>query len=242
MKKIILLLMISGLCYGQLSPEVNKLYQELSKSKQVESKNIDFDGHESIFYNIHTEISTIAKEQELEYIAFNGGTVAKSYISNILFSRKSKSIEKIFKKYLESNDSLVVKSGCIRHNSFLADEIYKNVAAEKYNINNVNNYTKWKDSLIHSKKDLNNIDLMFMESAEVKTLWKHEEIDSLRCKLDEIVLDNKESPQSIVELICSYYLYEKIKIPYYEKIIYFEKKYNSEYIKDYMIFCRNKLN
>ncbi len=243
MKKLFLLFLVSGLFYGQLSPQVDKLYRKLSESQQYESRNIGVDGHESIPYKIHTEIGKIATEQELMYMALNGSPIVKNYISNILFSRKSKSIQEIFKAYLKTNDSIVVRSGCTGYHSFLADEIYRNVATEKYAINKAEEYKKWKDSLIHSKKEPDNVDFDFiMESLKVETQWKQMEIDSLHYQLDQIVLDNKESPRNSIELICSYYLYEKVRVPYYEKIAYFEKKYNSEDIKNYMSFCRNTIN
>ncbi|MFZ4928241.1 hypothetical protein [Chryseobacterium sp. Mn2064] len=238
MKKTILLFLISASCFGQLSPKVNELYQELSKSNQYESKNIGIDGHESEPYKIHTEIGKIATDQELEFIALHGNVVAKTYISNILISRKSKVLEEIFKRYLETNDSIKIRSGCVGYQSFLADEMYKGIVFEREKIKRARYYKKLKNKFLHSKKRLNSFDLDIIESLKIETQWKPKEIDSLQYKLDQIVLDNKESSENIVNLMCSYYLDTKIKIPYYKKMIYFEEKYNSEYIKDYLKFCR----
>ncbi len=52
-------------------------------------------------------------------------------------------------------------------------------------------------------------------------------------------MDDLNSSEKMVEFICGYYLYQRKKVPYYEKIAYFEKKYNSEYIKKYLDFCRH---
>lgn len=238
MRKNILLLLISTLYYSQLSPKVNHLYQELSKSKRVESKNIGDGGRESEVYKTHIKIGKIATNKELEYIAFNGNTITKKYISNILFYRKSKLVVDIFKEYLKSNDSVKMLSGCVGYDSFLPNEIYKDVVSEKGRINDSEWYKKWKDSLVHNKKELDSFDLNLIEMMKVETPWEMKEINSLIHSFDQIALDYKESPQNIIDLICSYHLFENVKVPYYEKIIFFETKYNSKYIKEYMEFCR----
>jgi hypothetical protein len=238
MKKIILLLLVSTLYYGQLSPKVDKLYQKLSKSERYESKNISVDGHESEIYKIHTEIGKIATDKELKYIALNGNIITKNYIANILLSKKSKLLKKIFREYLKTNDSIQMQSGCVGYYSFLPNEIYNKVAYEKGNINDAEWYKKWKDSLIHSKTELDSNDLNMIEVFKSETQWKMKEVNSLIYKFDQIALNYKKSPQNIIDLICAYHLYENVKVPYFEKIAYFEKRYNSDYIKKYLNFCR----
>lgn len=238
MKKILFLLLFSVLSKAQLSPKINQLYNELSKSTSWETKNISIDGHESEVYKIHEEIGKIAKNRELKYIALNGNSITKNYASRILFFRKSKSMVRIFKQYLKTNDSIKILAGCVRYTSFLPDEIYRNVYYEKNNIAEAQSYKKWKDSLIASKKMLDDTDLHLIEISKSETKWKKKEINSLIYKLDKVALGYKDTPQNIIELICGYHLLENVKVPYYGKIAYFEKKYSSEYIRKYMKFCR----
>lgn len=64
--------MIPVLSFGQLSPEINTLYNELSKSERVESAAIGYAGSEREVYQLFTEIDKKASDKEVEYIAFNG--------------------------------------------------------------------------------------------------------------------------------------------------------------------------
>lgn len=68
--------------------------------------------------------------------------------------------------------------------------------------------------------------------------WKTDEIDSLNWRLDKIILSNPESPKVMVEVLAGYHLLEGVKVPYFEKLAFFEKKYKSEYINKYLKFCR----
>ncbi|MCS3869711.1 hypothetical protein J3D55_002627 [Chryseobacterium ginsenosidimutans] len=214
------------------------MYKQIAKSKIAEGKNISVDGHESELYKIHEKMDKIATDQEIEYIAFHGNPVNKYYATNILFKKKSKSLEKLFKNYLKNKDSVEVLRGCLRGISHMDYEIYTRVTFEKQIINQADWEKKWKDSMIINKKEntpeyLNGVDILNTE-----TKWTNKEIDSLVCKLDEIILDNQESSKKLIDLICAYHLYENVKVPYYEKIAYFEKRYNSQYIKKYLNFCR----
>lgn len=96
MKKIVLFIFSPFFSYAQLSPEINNLYQQLSKSESYESKYIGFAADESNIYNIAQKIGTLASDNELEFIAFNGNAVAQSYVAKILFQRKSNRVLKIF--------------------------------------------------------------------------------------------------------------------------------------------------
>ncbi|MBB4805353.1 hypothetical protein HNP38_000625 [Chryseobacterium defluvii] len=225
--------------FGQLSPKVDKLYQQLSKSERAEGKNISMDGHESELYKLHLELGKIATDKEAEYIAFNGKPVAKYYAANILFDRKSESLEKLFKYYLRNRDSVRVLEGCISGVSGLGDEIYLNVISEKQIIDQAEWEKKWKDSMIANKKQNTPEYLNLVDMLDTETNWTHKEIDSLVYKFDQTILDNQESSQSIVELIAGFNEYEKIKLPYYQKLIYFEKKYNSKVIRKYIEYCSN---
>lgn len=238
MKVFPFLILIPILHFGQLSPKVNEYYQQISKSKRAESSHIGDSGSESKLYKIHLELEKIVTNKEIEYIAFNGNAVAKYYALNILFNRKSKSLEKLFTYYLKTKDSVSVLRGCVGGTFGLDTELYSNVVSEKQVINEMDWEKKWKDSMIINKKQNTPEYLRIVDMLDTKTIWTKKEIDSLRYKLDQIVLDDLGSSEKMVEFICGYYLYERKKVPYYEKITYFEKKYSSEYIKKYLDFCR----
>ncbi|HBV14261.1 hypothetical protein [Chryseobacterium carnipullorum] len=228
-----LLFFIPAFCFGQLSPEINKLYDELSKSKRVESAAIGYGGSESEVYKLFVEIDKKASDKEVEYIAFNGNPVAKTYGSYSVFNRKLKILDQLFDSYLKNNEPISIIQGCVGSNSHLADELYKMVFWEKDNIKATEVYRKHKAS-IKTEHELSN----FIQLFGVKeSKWTMKEIDSVLIKFDRIVLDNPSSPQNLVELITESYFFIKRKHPeYHDKLAYFEKKYNSEEIKKYLNF------
>ncbi|SHL79532.1 hypothetical protein SAMN05444360_104212 [Chryseobacterium carnipullorum] len=228
-----LLFFIPAFCFGQLSPEINKLYDELSKSKRVESAAIGYGGSESEVYKLFVEIDKKASDKEVEYIAFNGNPVAKTYGSYSVFNRKLKILDQLFDSYLKNNEPISIIQGCVGSNSHLADELYKMVFWEKDNIKATEVYRKHKAS-IKTEHELSNFIQLF-DAKESK--WTMKEIDSVLIKFDRIVLDNPSSPQNLVELITESYFFIKRKHPeYHDKLAYFEKKYNSEEIKKYLKF------
>ncbi len=183
-KVLTFLILIPVLHFSQLSPEVNEYYQQISKSKRAEGSHIGYSGSESELYKIHLQLDKIATDEEAEYIAFNGNPVAKYYASNILFNRKSKSLEKLFKYYLKSKDSVSVLRGCVGHVSGLDSEIYLNIISEKQSINTMEWEKKWKDSMIINKKQNTPEYLSIVEMLNTKTIWSKKEIDSLAYKFD----------------------------------------------------------
>ncbi|MCA6066221.1 hypothetical protein JI747_003460 [Chryseobacterium sp. RG1] len=237
-KVLIFLVLFPILHFGQLSTKVNEYFQQISQSKRAESSHIGVSGSESEVYKLHLELDKIATDKEIEYIAYNGNPVAKYYASNILFNRKSKSLEKLFKYYLKTKDSVSVLKGCVGGVSSLDTKIYLNVISEKQLIDKMEWEKKWKDSMIINKKNNTPEYLSVVEMFNAKTIWSKKEIDFLTQKLDQIVLNDLNSSEKMVEFICGHYLYTRKKVPYYEKIAYFEKKYHSEYIKKYLKFCR----
>lgn len=239
MKLLTFLIFIPILHFSQLSPKVNEYYKLISKSNRAESSHIGFSGSESELYKLHLELDKLASDKEIEYIAFNGSPAAKYYAANILFNRKSKSLESLFKYYLKTKDSVNILKGCVGGVSRLDYEIYLNLISEQQVINQMNWEKKWKDSMIINNKKNTPEYLSTIEMLNTKTIWTEKEIESLTYKFDEIVLDNLDSSEKMIELICGHYLYQRKKIPYYEKIVYFEKKYSSEYIKKYLDFCKN---
>ncbi|WP_139176769.1 hypothetical protein [Chryseobacterium wanjuense] len=236
MKILIILICLPCFIFGQLSPKVKTFYDQLSMSKRAEGKNIGFAGSESDLYKIHEEMAKIATDEEVEYIAFNGNPVTKYYATNILFERKSKSLEKLFQYYLKSKDSVSVLRGCVGETDHLSSKIYTRLNFEKQIIKQTEFEKKWRDSMIINKQPMPDD---YFDLFNTKTSWTIKEIDSLINTLDQIVLNDHKSPKYLVEIICGYHLSESLKVPYFEKIAYFEEKYNSEYIRKYMKFCRS---
>ncbi|WP_099767062.1 hypothetical protein [Chryseobacterium sp. 52] len=238
MKITCILFLIPASGFGQLSPEINKLYGELLKSKRVESAAIGYGGSESEVYKLFTEFNKKASDKEVEYIAFNGSPVAKAYSSYAVFNRKLKTLDQLFDSYLKNNEPISIIQGCVGSNSHLADELYKMVFWEKDNIKATEVYRKEKDSIKSLKNSEQNL-LDFIETFDTEeSKWTVKEIDSVLIKFDCMVLNNPSSPKSLVELITGCYYYIEKKHPeYHNKLAYFEKKYNSEEIKKYLEFC-----
>jgi len=231
MKIFSFLIFIPIFYFGQLSPKVNKLYQKLSESDMVESQQVgDFFG-ESPVYRCFLDISDIATDKELEYMAYNGNPVVKTYVSKGIFRRKLKSLNNLFNYYLKHNDSVSILEGCIENHSFLADELYKYAFREKMNIDNMKWREKHRDSITKAGGKL------IEEIYENKTLWKEEEIDSLLVEFENTILNDQSSSKRLVEIVAEYNFYTDKKIPYFQKLIYFDEKYNSEMIKQYIEFC-----
>lgn len=97
---------------------------------------------------------------------------------------------------------------------------------------------KYKDSI----KGLNNPDQELLNCIALfdteNSKWTEKEIDFLLIQFDNLILDDPSSSQSLVEFIAESNYYTEKKHPeYYNKMAYFEKKYNSEMIRKYMEFC-----
>ena len=238
MKLITFLILFPSLYFAQLSPQVKDLYQQISKGERAESSHTGMEGTESELYKLHKKLDEIANDKEVEYIAFNGNPVAKYYAANILFNRKSKSIEKIFEYYLKSKDSVQTLKGCVGGVSRLDYELYINVISEKQTIDAMQWEKKWKDSMITSGKQNSPEYLGLVDMLNTKTIWTKKDVDSLAYRLEQTTLNNHDAYKKLIELICFRHLHENKKVPYYEKIAYFDKKYSSEYIKKYLRFCR----
>jgi len=238
MKTFFCLLFLPIMFFGQLSPTVNKLYNLLSQSERYESKNISIDGHESEVYKINEKIKKIASDSEVEFIAFNGTPSTKLYAMSILFDRKSKSLEKLFRYYIKSKDSVQVMMGCVVQTNAIAHLLYQRVIAEKQIIHEADWERKWKDSMIANHQQNTSKYINLKDIMNTTSEWKTDEIDSLNWHLDKIILSNPESPKVMVEVLAGYHLLEGVKVPYFEKLAFFEKKYKSEYIDKYLKFCR----
>ena len=219
--------------FGQLSAKVDKLYKKLSENAQVESIYEGYFLQENPIYRCYMDLKNIATDKELEYMAHQGNPVAKTYAGKIIFLRKSKSLQELFTFFLKNNEQVAILEGCIGSDSFLADELYKLAFREKIEIDR----TKWKhqrnDSIIKAGGKTDKI--VFPENN--KTLWTETEIDSLLVGFEQAVLNNLSSSKTLVELLAENNFYSEIKRPYYQKLIYFEERYHSEMIEQYIDFC-----
>ncbi|MFL9832459.1 hypothetical protein [Chryseobacterium terrae] len=234
MKKSFLLIIFPILSYGQLSTRISELYKELSKSERYEGSHIGYEGKESKVYNTYKEINKLASDKEIEYIAFNGNAVPKMYATKTLFEKKSKQFLKAFNYARQNNQQLKGISGCVGYSTFLADKIYQIVFQEKEIIRKAKEFKIFSDSILNAKNLPDGYDKSIIEEFKVETKWTNPEIDSLLLKMEELVLNDKNSSQSLVELVCEYNFYTNQKKPYYDKLLYFDKKYNSELIKQYL--------
>ncbi len=232
MKIFAFLLLIPILNFGQLSPKVNKLYQKLSANDKVESQYAgDFFG-ENPAYRCFLEINDIATDKEVEYMAYHGNPVVKTYASKIIFKRKLKSLDELFKYYLKNNNPVIVIEGCMVDDSFLVDELYKSAFNEKGKIENITWYKKHEDSIIKNGGE------PFDATHEWnQTTWTKDEINSLLETFEQNILDKNSSSKRLVEMIAEFNFYTETKSPYFQKFIYFDEKYNSEMIKKYIEFC-----
>lgn len=240
MKIFSILFLIPVLSFGQLSPEIDKLTKELSKSERVESSFIGYGEGESKVYKLFTEINKKASDKEVEYIALNGNAVSKAYGAKIAFRRKLKVMERMLTSYLKNNEKIITMQGCMASHSYLADELYQHIFWEKKNIKEKAFKRQYKDSIQSLKNPEEGLlDFVNMLDTE-ESKWTEKEIDSLLIQFDQLILNDPATSQSLVEFIAESYYYKEIKHPeYYNKLAYFEKKYHSEMIRQYLEFCSN---
>lgn len=236
---ILFLIPVWGL--GQLSGKTDKIYKKLSLSDMVESSSVGgFAGAESDAYKLYSELGRTATDKEIEYIAYNGVPVSKTYASYLVFSRKLPFLEKLFVHHLKNNDPVTVAEGCMVSRTFLADELYKYIFMEKEHVKRVEENIRYRDSL----KALKNSDPELLNSANRRNMertgWTEKEIDSVLIKLEKMVLDNDASSKNLIEYIAEFNYYTDRKHPEYaDRLVYFDKKYSSEMIRKYLEFCRS---
>ena len=236
MKRVLTIfsLVFSTLSYSQLSNEVSELVNKLSNFEQAESRFINYGGTESDVYKIYDSISKIASKKEVEYLAFNGAATVKLYFSNNLVDTKSKKLKDLFKYYLKNNDSVNVKQGCVVSTTTLVTELYSKI----YNL--PRHLVEMEDLQQAIKSNKYPIDEQLKEILDYKSKWNMKEAKKMVFEFDKIVLDDKNSPLGVVEYICKINQYYENKIPYFQKLQFFEKKYNSKIIAEYIAFCENK--
>lgn len=237
-KTFLFIVIIPILNYSQLSPSVNELYNDLLKNDRYESSHIGFGGDESKVYNISQKINKLASDEEVEFIAYNGNVAAKAYAVNILFDRKSKQFLELFDYFRKNDQQIKGISGCVSYTSFLSEEMYRSAFAEKEVISRAEEFKKIKDSILNDKNLPQGFDKSILDEMKVETKWTYLEIDSLLLKMEKQILNDKNSSQSLVDLLCEYNLYVGNKKYYYDKLLYFNEKYNSEMIKQYLNYCK----
>ncbi len=240
MKPYCILLLIPALGFGQLSGKTNEIYKKLSESKRVESKGIGYAGERSNVFELYAALDKSASDQEIEYLAYHGTPIVKTYVSQAFFARKLKGLDKLFSYYLKHNDSVRIMSGCVIYDSFLANELYKSVFWEKDGMKMRIADKKFVDSM-RALKDLDPMKPEVLDQLDPgESKWNEAELDSVLMKFEQLVLNDPSPTKRLVELIAGVYHYKEKKRPeYYERLAYFEKKYSSEIIKEYLEFCGN---
>jgi hypothetical protein len=235
----LLLIPVWGL--GQLSDKTDNIYKKLSMSDKIESSSVGgYAGEESSVYKLYIELGENATDKEVEYIAFNGNPVARTYASYLVFSRKLPFLNKLLTHHLKNNEEIEVIEGCIVSHTFVADELYKHIFWRKEQVKRVEENIKYRDSI----KALKNPDPVLLASANQRnmerTRWTEAEIDSVLVTMEKSVLADPSSSKSLVEYIAEFNYYTDRKHPEYaDRLAYFEQKYHSEMIKKYLDFCRN---
>jgi uncharacterized protein YozE (UPF0346 family) len=228
-------ILIYGLSYSQLSVKVSELVYQLSKSEIGESKFVNYDGRESEVFKIYDTIAKIASKREVKYLAFEGSPIIRYYFSMNLVDSKSNKLKKLFNNFTNSNDSLQVKQGCVVTTINLANNLYQEV----YNIPKQIKEAKGYKEILQSQKYSNDEFLI----SELKSLstnrsrWTEKEARKIIVEFDKVALDDKNTPKKNIEFICMINQYFENKIPYFIKLRYFEKKYNSKIILEYLNYC-----
>lgn len=102
MKQLILFLflLLSNCLFGQLSKELVTAIQSLEKYQSFYALDKEING-------IENKVDKIAKSAELEYLALNGNNVyIKGVAIKILINRNDEKIKDVFKRLINSNDSI----------------------------------------------------------------------------------------------------------------------------------------
>ncbi|MFY8180972.1 MAG: hypothetical protein ACOVLG_04280 [Flavobacterium sp.] len=199
--------------FSQLSEKVNIIYQELNTKKQIESQNIGYNGAESQVYLLYSELDKIATDSEVLFMAENGNNVVKNYMSAILVDRKSNKILTLFKTFLNNQEEVHIRTGCMGYNSTLAGQLYSYVFYQNKKLENIKfnkeNYTK---------KEIKEYQF------EIETKWTKKEINNLLKELNFAVLDSDELNPISLNIIFNLNNY---KFDNYDKVKYFANKYPS---------------
>lgn len=236
MKKNLTILFLFSFCviYSQLSPEVNKLVNQLSRSEKVEYKNIDVDGHESSVYKLFDSIQKISTNDEIEYLVFNGSTVIKSYFSGSFVRAKHKKLEALFSEFIKKDDTIHIKTGCTGFETTLANNLYQEI----YNLPHAIKTREECKKLL--KKEAYQDPYLISELSDLANSysnWNMKDAQELILKFDKIALDKSNSNIGVVEYICLINQYNEKKLPHIKDFYYFKQKYNSKIIADYIAFC-----
>lgn len=240
MKKSIIIFLLFSFknLYSQLSPKVNALTEQLSRNNTVESKFVNYEGSESNIFKLYDSISKIATKKEVEYLAFHGSTTVKAYFSNNLVIDKSNKLKKLFINFIQQNDSLYIKVGCVGNKTLLAGELYQQV----YNLPHALKEKEEFKQILREKK-FENDDYLLNELKEVSNSYPHWDIKSAKKMIlafDKIAINPKNKYVNIVEFICLINKYNTRKLPYYKDLYYFKEKYKSKIITDYINYCEKQ--
>ena len=230
----IFFILINGALYSQLSSKVSELVSKLSKVERADSKFVGYAGSESEIYKLYDSISKIATNREVEYLAFNGSPIVKYYFSKKLVESKSKKLTILFQDFIKKNDSVKVIEGCVGTTLNLTNDLYQEIYSLPRHLEEMEDFQQ----AIKSNKYP--IDEQLKEILEYKSKWNLNEAKKMIIEFDKIALDDENSPLGLIEYICMINQYYENKIPYFQKLHFFEKKYNSKLIAEYITFCENR--
>lgn len=231
--------------FSQLSEKVNNLYQKLTSNNTLESEFIGYSGMQSENYLNFKEISKIANDDEILYMAENGNEAIKSYMSSILVDRKSKNLSKLFLNYNNEDKEVHIRTGCMGYSSTIASELYRYVFYQKQKIDFINATNENHENVKEAEKEIYGDDYNEM----YQTNWTKESVDSLLIIYNELAIANDKINPKFLNTI---FRLNDFKFNNYKRVKYFALKYPTEEIlatlasfknrKDLKLFHNNSEN
>ena len=219
--------------FSQLSEKVNNLYQKLTSNNTLESEFIGYSGKQSENYLKFKEISKIANDDEILYMAENGNEAIKSYMSSILVDRKSKNLNKLFLNYINNDKEVQIRTGCMGYTSTITAELYRYVFYQKEKIDFINSTNEGYEDVKEYEKEIYGDD--YIENYQSK--WTKESVDSLLTIYNKTtIINDKISPKSLNTI----FRLNDFKFDNYKRVKHFALKYPTEEILATLASFKNK--
>lgn len=220
--------------YSQLSSEVLRLVNTVPKATQSDLQFVDLDNSESKVYKICDSISKIAANKEKEYLAFNGDVSLRYFFMKKLVESNSSCLTELYKKYLKDDKTITLKYGCIVDIFNLANVLYESVYLIPDEI-----------SRLKKSKKLTKEDMFFLKELgngipKNYNNWTIKQAKKRIAEFDEVALNDKETKQANIEFICMINESFEVQVSKYEKLVFFQEKYNSSIISEYIDYCKKK--
>lgn len=220
--------------YSQLSSEVLRLENTMPKTMQSNIDFFDLDNPESKIYKICDSISKIATNKEKEYLAFNGDVSLRYFFMKKLVESNSSCLTELYKKYLKDDKKIKLSYGCTIDIFNLADVLYESVYLIPDEI-----------SRLKKSKKLTKEDLLFLKELgngipKNYNNWTIKQAKKRIAEFDEVALNDKETKQANIEFICMINESSQVQVVKYERLAFFQEKYNSSIISEYIDYCKKK--